>query len=144
MKAQPGDADFVGPINEIVDGNSAKFADGRNKISWVNNDKGNKKIPYWNSRPKYAAGQEEQVWQNAQEENDGNVYDPSGERISWDRTKPRKGQWDMGHLPGQKYSDKHKDYLENKLSKEEFLKWYRDPLNYRPELPKTNRGHKYE
>jgi len=25
----------------------------------------------------------------------------------------------------------------------EFLEWYRDPVNYRPELPSTNRSHKY-
>ncbi|MED0988749.1 GH-E family nuclease [Bacillus nitratireducens] len=28
--------------------------------------------------------------------------------------------------------------------KKEFLKWYRKPENYRPELPSTNRSHKYE
>ncbi|WP_083819067.1 GH-E family nuclease [Streptococcus sp. oral taxon 056] len=26
----------------------------------------------------------------------------------------------------------------------EFLEWYRDLFNYRPESPSTNRGHKYE
>ncbi len=30
------------------------------------------------------------------------------------------------------------------LSRREFLDWYRNPANYRPELPKTNRSHKYE
>lgn len=26
----------------------------------------------------------------------------------------------------------------------EFLEWYRKPANYRPDLPRTNRSHKYE
>ncbi|HEM3588808.1 TPA: hypothetical protein U1B91_002108 [Streptococcus suis] len=30
------------------------------------------------------------------------------------------------------------------ITQEEFLKWFRNPKNYRPELPSTNRGHKYE
>ena len=30
------------------------------------------------------------------------------------------------------------------LTKEEFLDWYNDPNNYRPELPGNNRSHKYE
>ncbi|MDF2822133.1 MAG: hypothetical protein K0R15_2581 [Clostridiales bacterium] len=30
------------------------------------------------------------------------------------------------------------------ISKEEFLEWYRNPTNYHPELPSTNRCHQYE
>ncbi|MBO5615002.1 MAG: hypothetical protein J5932_02625 [Prevotella sp.] len=30
------------------------------------------------------------------------------------------------------------------ITKEEFLKWYRNPLHYRPELPKNNRSHRFE
>lgn len=50
----------------------------------------------------------------------------------------------MGHLPGEKYTKKHKEYMENKISLQEFLDWYRDPKNYRPELVNTNRSHKFE
>jgi hypothetical protein len=50
----------------------------------------------------------------------------------------------MGHIPGEKYSDMHKKYMDGVITKEEFLEWYRDPKNYRPELPSTNRSHKYE
>ena len=65
-------------------------------------------------------------------------------RITWDPTKPRNGQWDMGHIPEEKYSKMHQLYMDDVISKEEFLDWFRNPANYRPELPSTNRGHQYE
>ena len=37
--------------------------------------------------------------------------------------KPRNGQWDMGHIPGEKYAEKHKLYMEGVISTEEFLEW---------------------
>ena len=100
--------------------------------------------PYAKSRPSYAKGQIEKVWENAKDHLTGKVYDPTGKEIIWDRTKPRKGQWDMGHIPGEKYSEVHELYMNDVITKEEFLEWYRNPDNYRPELPSTNRGHKYE
>ena len=66
------------------------------------------------------------------------------ELITWDKTKSRNGQWDMGHIPGEKYSEMHQLYMDDVISKDEFLEWYRNPKNYRPELPGTNRSHKYE
>ena len=105
---------------------------------------GNTKKPYSKSRPKYGKGQVENVWNNAKE-SEGKVYDPNiGIELHWDITKPRKGQWDMGHKPDAKYSDLHRDYMDGKITKEEFLHRYRDPNNYRPELPINNRSHKYE
>jgi hypothetical protein len=50
----------------------------------------------------------------------------------------------MGHIPGEKYSEMHQLYMDDVISKDEFLEWYRNPKNYRPELPGTNRSHKYE
>lgn len=50
----------------------------------------------------------------------------------------------MGHKPGQKYSDIHQQYMDDIITKDEFLEWYKNPDNYRPELPSTNRGHAYE
>ena len=105
---------------------------------------GNTKKPYSKSRPKYGKGQVENVWNNAKE-SEGKVYDPNiGIELHWDITKPRKGQWDMGHKPDAKYSDLHRDCMDGKITKEEFLHRYRDPNNYRPELPINNRSHKYE
>ena len=38
----------------------------------------------------------------------------------------------------------HKLDMDDGISKDKFLEWYRNPKNYRPELPSTNRSHKYE
>ena len=102
------------------------------------------KKPYATSRPSYGKGQVEQVWENAKDPLTGKVYDPSGVEIIWDSTKPRNGQWDMGHIPGEKYSEMHQLYMDDVITKDEFLEWYRNPDNYRPELPRTNRSHMYE
>ena len=100
--------------------------------------------PYTRSRPSYGKNQVNEVWENAKDPITGKVYDPSGVEINWDRSIARRGQWDMGHIPGEKYSDAHQLYMDGVISKEEFLEWYRNPNNYRPELPSTNRSHKYE
>ena len=100
--------------------------------------------PYTNSRPSYGKNQVNEVWENAKDPITGKVYDQSGVEITWDKTKPRNGQWDMGHIPGEKYSEMHQLYMDDVISKDEFLEWYRNPKNYRPELPSTNRSHKYE
>ena len=54
------------------------------------------------------------------------------------------GVWDMGHLPEAKYSEMHEAYMNGELTTKEFVDWYNDPANYRPELPSNNRSHKYE
>ena len=101
------------------------------------------KKPYATSRPSYGKGQIEQVWE-MNKDSTGKVWDPSGAELIWDPTRPRNGQWDMGHLPEHKYSVWHQKYMDDELSLEEFLEWYRNPAHYRPELPSTNRSHKYE
>ena len=103
----------------------------------------NVKKPYSNSRPSYGKTQVDDVW-NAAKDPNGKVYDPTGKEIKWHTTQPRNGQWDMGHIPGQKYSDVHQQYMNGNISKGEFIEWYRNPDNYRPELPSTNRGHLFE
>jgi len=50
----------------------------------------------------------------------------------------------MGYRPGHEYRKLHKDYMDGKISKNEFLKRYRDPKNYWPESPSANRSRKYE
>ncbi len=105
-----------------------------------------KKKPYSDpkNRPKYAEDQVEDVWDNAKQP-DGNVYDPNtGELLKWDKDISRAGQWDMGHKPGHEYRKSHKDYMDGKISKEEFLSGYKDPNNYQPESASANRSHKYE
>ena len=58
--------------------------------------------PYTKSRPKYGLNQVEEVWSAHVDGETGTAIDPTGSVIIWDRTKPRNGQWDMGHKPGQK------------------------------------------
>ena len=101
------------------------------------------KRPYLRHRPSFGKNQEQIVYDNGKNIF-GNVYDPSGAKVPWDPSKPRKGQWDMGHMPGQKYSVVHARYVNEMMTPMEFVQWYRDPKNYRPELPSTNRSHKYE
>ena len=75
----------------------------------------------------------------------GEVKDPNtGELLHWDKSKSRNGQWEKGHTKINKYSQKHKDYMDGKIIKDEFLEWYQNPRNYRPESPSANRGHKFE
>ena len=76
---------------------------------------------------------------------DGIVRDPNTDEIlTWDRTRPRSGQWDMGHLPRQEYRVLHGRYMRGEINLQQFLQEYRNPANYRPEAVRANRGHRYE
>lgn len=123
---------------------TGKACPPQGKISESVDESGSGNKPYTNSRPSYGKNQVNEVWENAKDPITGKVYDPSGVEITWDKTKSRNGQWDMGHIPGEKYSEMHQLYMDDVISKDEFLEWYRNPKNYRPELPGTNRSHKYE
>ncbi|WP_083635994.1 GH-E family nuclease [Rhizobium gallicum] len=48
------------------------------------------------------------------------------------------------HKPGHEYRTLHQDYMEGRLSKDEFARQYRDPNNYQPESINANRSHRYE
>jgi hypothetical protein len=104
-----------------------------------------KKNPYSNpkNRPPYAKGQVEQVWENSKQV-DAKVYDRTGTELKWDKTKPRNRQWNMGHKKGRPYRDIHEDYIDDKISREEFMKEYHDPNNYIAESWIENQGHKFE
>ncbi len=106
----------------------------------------NKKKPYSNSkiRPRYANGQVEKVWETAIQP-DGNVYDPfTGELITWDKTKSRAGQWDMGHKPGKEYNKLWKRYMDGEIDLKTFKTEYRNHDNYVPQSIYSNRSHKFE
>ena len=64
--------------------------------------------------------------------------------VVWNKDIPRKGQWDMGYLPDQKYSDMYDLFIRGDVSEVEFLKWYRNAENYEPQTIPFNRGHKGE
>lgn len=71
---------------------------------------------------------------------DGRVYDAdTGAEITWDRTKPRKGQWDMGHKPGKEWWHQVLDFLSGKKNRKQLRDELNDPQNFQPELPSSNR-----
>jgi len=96
------------------------------------------------NRPKYAKDQVEQVWNNAKQSND-RVYDPNnGDELFSNLSEPRTRQRNMGHKPGKKYSDLHKDYMDDKITLDEFLLDYHNPDNYVPEAWLSNQSHAHE
>ena len=127
---------IISDTSKDIDNHSSSLFKGTEGVS--------KPKPYSKNRPSYRKGQVDEVWENAKDTLTGKVYDPTGKEITWDKTKPRNGQWDMGHIPGEKYSEIHELYMDGTITKKEFLEWYKNSKNYRPELPSTNRGHKYE
>ena len=96
------------------------------------------------SRPKYAEGQVDEVWERSRSP-DGKVYDPNtGQELTWDKARSRAGQWDMGHLPGEEYRKLHSRYMSGEIDLKQFLSEYKNPANYRPESISGNRGHAFE
>jgi len=90
-------------------------------------------------RPSFRKGIIERVWEKAKRKN-GKVYDPdTGKVITWDKTKPRRGQWDMGHKEGREWWRQVRDFLSGKKTRKQLRDEYNDPSNYHPELPSSNR-----
>ena len=83
------------------------------------------------------------VW-NKEVRPDGTVLDPDNRVIEWTPGTPRRGVWDMGHIPGKKYHDKWLEYVNGEITPKEFRDWYNDAGNYRVEHPTTNRSHMHE
>lgn len=61
--------------------------------------------------------------------------------IEWQPGDPRRGLWDMGHIPGEEYRNLKQNYLEGNITYEQFLEIYRDPEIYRVQDPYRNRSH---
>ena len=49
-----------------------------------------------------------------------------------------------GHIEGEEYRKMHKRYMDGEISKDDFLKWFRNPDNYQPQSQYSNRSHKFE
>ena len=98
---------------------------------------------YWKRRPSFGKDQVKTVWENKAHGKDYFINENS-ELITWNKDISRNGQWDMGHLPAQKYSDMYDRFLMEKMSEQEFLEWYRDAGNYELQTIPFNRGHKGE
>ena len=101
--------------------------------------------PYAKHRPPHKQSTVNQVWENAKEKNrNGKVIDPyTKEEITWDKTQPRNGQWDMGHRD-ETYKKLHDRYMDDEITKEEFLKEFHDPNNYHPQTVNSNRSRRHD
>jgi len=86
------------------------------------------------SRPK---GFKEQVWE-INKGSDGLVRDPTGKVLRFDEP------WELGHTPGNKFSDAQIRAAEQGWDRATWIKYQNDPYIYRPELPRTNAGHLWE
>ncbi|MDO5971995.1 GH-E family nuclease [Flavivirga aquimarina] len=103
------------------------------------------------NRPSFRKGKKgemgvvEQVWENAPRDANGNVIDiNTGEILTWDKSKSRFGQWDMGHKPGKEWHKLRQDYIDGKVTWQEVLDEYNNPRNYVPENPSSNRSGAHE
>ena len=123
-------------------------------------DKNGNRLPYANSRPDYADGQVEAVWENSKRKTagfetntDGTLFyydvddvvvqdiDGNWYKVEWDPNQPGARPWDMGHTKEAKYSKLLDDYLSGRISEQEFLEEYHNPKNYQVEDPLRNQSH---
>lgn len=154
------------PIDVSPQGFNGPFVQG--KDGYVYDSDGNR-VPYSNKkrRPEYGEGQVEEVWKQSRDQQlkdikngdlevDQNGFVPTKlekdeiyvidvdgnwRSVKWKPGQNRGGKWDMGHREGHEYRKTYKDYMSGKISKEEFLKTYQDPKNYKVEDPKRNQSH---
>ncbi|MGX6451656.1 HNH/ENDO VII family nuclease [Brevibacterium paucivorans] len=154
------------PVDVSPQGFDGPFVKGED--GYVYDSDGNR-VPYSNKkrRPEYGEGQVEEVWKQSRdqqlkdikngdlevdqngfvptklEKNEIYVIDVDGNwrSVKWEPGQSRGGKWDMGHREGHEYRKTYKDYMSGKISKEEFLKTYQDPKNYKVEDPKRNQSH---
>lgn len=154
------------PIDVSPQGFNGPFVKG--KDGYVYDSDGNR-VPYSNKkrRPEYGEGQVEEVWKQSRDQQlkdikngdlevDQNGFVPTKlgkdeiyvidvdgnwRSVKWKPGQNRGGKWDMGHREGHEYRKTYKDYMSGKISKEEFLKTYQDPKNYKVEDPKRNQSH---
>lgn len=87
----------------------------------------------------------DKVWNNAKDPVTGKVFDPNDSDIelTWDKTKSRQGQWDMGHVKGKSYDDLKQQFINDEITYQEFLDEYNNPKNYKPEQMSSNRSNKH-
>ena len=115
-------------------------------------------MSYANRRPKYKKGQVKEVFDNTHarqaadppapdlpplRENQIYVQDIEGDwsKVTWRPGDARRGIWDMRHLSDRKYSVLHDDYMNGRISREEFLDEYTTADNYFAEGSMRNQSH---
>jgi Domain of unknown function (DUF4157)/HNH/ENDO VII superfamily nuclease with conserved GHE residues len=87
----------------------------------------------------FPAGAREKVWANALGEGKGKVFSPSGKEI------PNfKDSWIMGHKPKFEFWKHQRSAAERGISRDQFIREYNEPSQYRPETPEDSSSHFYE
>lgn len=94
------------------------------------------------NRPKYREGVVDKVWEKAKAEGNGKVIDPlTKKELTWDKTRSRTDQWDMGHKYGLEYRELARRRASGEITQEQFLNEYNKIENYQPEHPTSNQSH---
>lgn len=138
--------------NEMIE--AYNNSDLKNKDKKIVDPKTGRTYKYSDSskRPSYGKKQVENLWnkymvKNPNSKHYGQVWDKKNKTwLSWDKTKKRQGQWDMGHIDGQLYRLNWEKYINNGFSddfdenEKKFLEWYRNNEHYRPEECHGNRS----
>jgi len=89
-------------------------------------------------RGKFRKGVRDKAW-DAAKGKDGKVRDPVTKKVM-----KKDEPWDMGHKPGYEHRKHVKSAAERDIDRKQFLDEYNEPSHYRPELPRSNRGHQGE
>jgi len=89
-------------------------------------------------RGKFRKGVRDKAW-DAAKGKDGKVRDPVSKKVM-----KKDEPWDMGHKPGYEHRKHVKSATERNIDRKQFLDEYNEPSHYRPELPRSNRGHQDE
>jgi hypothetical protein len=139
-----GNVEYAKTMNALTDEDWIALQNSRGTAKGAGELVDNRPYLDPNSRPSFRKGVVESTWNNAKGP-DGLVRDPNtGDVINWSPGQSRKGIWDMGHVPGQKYYDMYQKYIQGEMTPKQFRDWYNNPNNYRPEIPRNNRGHLFE
>jgi RHS repeat-associated protein len=88
-------------------------------------------------RVSHPKGFHEEVWERAKAP-DGNVYDPNGRIMKFDEP------WELGHIPDHKFTEAQILAAEEEWTRHRWIRYQNDSDIYRPELPSSNAGHKWE
>ena len=117
--------------------------------------KSGKKFKYSDSsiRPSYGANQVQTVWdrdvvKDPSSSHYGQVYDEKNNKwLSWNKSEPRQGQWDMGHIENKEYRGALEKYINMEYDPNDFDRnqqlfesYYRNPDNYHAEDCHGNRS----
>src|SRR5262249_36211963 len=87
--------------------------------------------------PGFTAADRAKVWENALKEGNGKV-------ISHGKEIKPGDPWDVGHRPKYEFWKHVRSAASRGISREQFVREFKDLSQYHPETPEDNRSHYYE